>query len=97
MEDRQSRFRCHPEPSGNWTVWDDITDAPASLGGCVLLGRTWERAMTARDVLRRIYDNGLEARSLRRTVKSSAPAPHRVDELISSIRKRRDRSGKAVQ
>jgi hypothetical protein len=46
----------------------------------------------ARDVLRRIYDNRLEARLLRRTVKPSAPAADRVGDLISSIRKHRDRS-----
>ena len=85
MEDRQPRFRCHPEPSGTWTVWDDVADAPATLGGCVLLGRTWERAKVARDVLRRIYDSHLEARQARRP---SAPAVQRVDDLIASIRAR---------
>jgi hypothetical protein len=85
MEDRQPRFRCRPEPSGTWTVWDDVADAPASLGGCALLGRTWERAKVARDVLRRIYDNHLEARSVRRP---PAPSVQRVDDLIASIRTR---------
>jgi hypothetical protein len=89
MEDHQPRFRCHPEPSGTWTVWDDVIDAPATLGGSILLGRTWQRAKVARDVLRRIYDSRLEARSLRRTAKPSAGAG-RVDDLISSIRKRRE-------
>jgi hypothetical protein len=89
MEDRQPRFRCHPEPSGTWTVWDDVADAPATLGGSVLLGRTWQRAKVARDVLRRIYDSRLEARSLCRAAKPSAEAGL-VDDLISSIRKRRE-------
>ncbi|MER8957282.1 hypothetical protein NKH98_32530 [Mesorhizobium sp. M0833] len=61
MEDDQSRFRCHPEPSGTWTVWDEVDNAPASLGGCSLVGRTWQRAKVACDLLRRIYDNRLEA------------------------------------
>jgi hypothetical protein len=66
-------------------VWDDVADAPATLGGCVLLGRTWERAKVARDLLRRIYDNRLDARSVRA---QAAPAVQRVDDLISSIRTR---------
>lgn len=85
MEDRQPRFRCHPEPSGTWTVWDDVADAPATLGGCVLLGRTWERAKVARDVLRRIYDSHLEKPAIR---PPSALEVQRVDDLISSIRAR---------
>jgi hypothetical protein len=83
MEDRQSRFRCQPEPQGIWTVWDDRTDAPATLRGHALIGRTWERAKAGRDLLRRIYE---DARPVRRIARPSIPAPHRVDELISSIR-----------
>jgi hypothetical protein len=88
MEDRQPRFRCHPEPSGTWTVWDDVANAPANLGGRILLGRTWQRAEAARDVLRRIYDNHLEARPVRRLAKPAIPQVERVDDLISSIRAR---------
>jgi hypothetical protein len=85
MEDDRSRFRCHPEPSGTWTVWDEVDNAPASLGGCSLVGRTWQRAKVACDLLTRIYDNRLEARSHGRL---SEPVD-RVDDLISSIRKSR--------
>lgn len=87
MEDDQSRFRCHPEPSGTWMVWDEVDNAPASLGGCSLVGRTWQRAKVACDLLKRIYDNRLEARSHAR--KPVAEPVDRVDDLISSIRKSR--------
>ncbi|MER9651869.1 hypothetical protein NKJ14_33845, partial [Mesorhizobium sp. M0199] len=52
-------------PSGTWMVWDEVDNAPASLGGCSLVGRTWQRAKVACDLLKRIYDNRLEARSQR--------------------------------
>ncbi|TPM19950.1 hypothetical protein FKO01_46915 [Mesorhizobium sp. B2-3-3] len=91
MEDRQPRFRCRPAPSGTWTVWDHVADEPATLGGRKLVGRTWERARSACDLLRRIYDNRLDARSVRQDAPSASMG--RVDDLIRSIRKRQDFNG----
>jgi hypothetical protein len=82
-----TRFCCHREPSGTWTVWDEVDDAPASLGGCLLIGRTWQRAKAACDLLMRIYDNRLEARSRGSGGKPADDPVDRVDDLISSIRK----------
>jgi len=90
MEDPKTRFCCRPEQSGTWAVWDEVDDAPASLGGCLLIGRTWQRAKAACDLLRRIYDNRLEARSRRGSGGKPADDPvGRADDLISSIRKSR--------
>ncbi len=63
MEERYPRFRCMLEPSGTWMVWDDMTGAPAALGGFVLTGRSEERARAACGVLKRIYRSRLDARS----------------------------------
>ncbi|MFK0688830.1 hypothetical protein ACFX5Q_11560 [Mesorhizobium sp. IMUNJ 23033] len=87
MEDHKARFRCRPEPSGTWMVWDDVDHAPASLGGCLLIGRTWQRAKVGCDLLRRIYDNRLESRSLGSKGKPANDQVDRVNDLISSIRK----------
>jgi len=46
-------------------VWDNHKGAPASLGGCVLRGREKFRAEAACNVLKRIYANRLDARSMR--------------------------------
>ena len=54
---------CRPEHDGAWTVWDNVADSPAMLGGHLLAGRTRERAESARDVLARIYQNRLDAQS----------------------------------
>jgi hypothetical protein len=62
MEESPDRFSCLLEPTGAWTVWDDVTGEPATLGGKILMGCTRERAESARDVLARIYKNGLDAR-----------------------------------
>ena len=62
MEEGPGRFSCVLEPTGGWMVWDDVTSEPASLGGKILMGCTRERAESARDVLERIYKNGLHAR-----------------------------------
>ena len=45
-------------------VWDDIAGAPASLGGCVLEGRNEDRARAACEILKRIYQNRLDAFSI---------------------------------
>ncbi|AZO47883.1 MAG: hypothetical protein EOS58_18120 [Mesorhizobium sp.] len=88
MQDHgKARFRCRPEPSGSWMVWDESDNAPGTLGGRSLVGRTWQRAKVACDLLARIYDNRLDARSLG---KPRAHPVDRVDELISSIRRARD-------
>lgn len=60
------RFKCIPEPSGTWMVWDTMTEQPAELGGCVLRGRLEERARVACSILSRIYGNSLDALSLRK-------------------------------
>ena len=52
-------------------VWDDVTGAPAELGGCVLRGRSEERARAACEILRRIYRNRLDASSTRQTARAS--------------------------
>ncbi|MBL8576121.1 MAG: hypothetical protein JNK47_02755 [Mesorhizobium sp.] len=67
MEERGKRFRCLPEPSGKWMVWDDTRAAPAVLGGCVLSGREEYRARIACEILERIYRNRLDAPSVRKT------------------------------
>jgi len=46
-------------------VWDAATGAPATLGGCVLRGRSKDRARAACEILRRIYRNRLDAVSMR--------------------------------
>jgi hypothetical protein len=50
-------------------VWDNETGEPANLGGCVLKGRTEDRARAACEILKRIYRNRLDAPSMRRTTK----------------------------
>ena len=62
MEESPGRFSCLLEPTGDWTVWDEVTGEPANLGGKMLIGCTRERAESACDVLARIYKNGLHAR-----------------------------------
>ena len=76
MEKRAPRFRCLPEASGTWMVWDDLTDAPAMLGGSVLEGRSEERARAACGVLKRIYRNRLDAQSVKAAGKArTRPTP----------------------
>ena len=65
MEKRAPRFRCLPEASGTWMVWDDLTACPATLGGSVLKGRSEDRAKAACKVLKRIYCNRLDAQSMK--------------------------------
>lgn len=67
MEEFNPRFRCLPELSGTWMVWDDETGAPAMLDSCVLNGRSEERARTACEMLKRIYQNRLDAYSVRQS------------------------------
>lgn len=84
MVDQDSRFRCLPEPSGTWMVWDNETGAAAALGGCVLRGRTEERARAACEILKRIYRNRLDASSVRRAGKSGGGASPRLQVLQPS-------------
>ena len=72
MEKRAPRFRCLPEPSGTWMVWDDMTGAPASLGDGLLKGRSEDRARAACEILKRIYRNRLDALSMREGKRSGA-------------------------
>ena len=65
MEKRAPRFNCLREPSGPWMVWDNATGRPAALGGCLLKGRSEDRARAACDILTRIYRNRLDAFSIR--------------------------------
>ena len=65
MDKHHRRFRCLPEPSGTWMVWDEATGAVATLGGCALRGRSEERARAACEILKRIYRNRLDAASMR--------------------------------
>ena len=65
MEKRAPRFNCLREPSGTWMVWDNATGRPAALGGCVLKGRSEDRARAACDILTRIYRHRLDAFSIR--------------------------------
>ena len=67
MEKRAPRFNCLREPSGTWMVWDNAADRPAALGGCVLKGRSEDRARAACDILTRIYRNRLDAFSIRKS------------------------------
>jgi len=76
MEDHKARFRCCPERSGTWRK-------------SVLIGGTWQRTKVACDLLKRIFDNQLEAGSRCSEGKPSGGPADRVDDLISSIRKRR--------
>ncbi|KQZ13323.1 hypothetical protein ASD44_04005 [Mesorhizobium sp. Root554] len=68
MENGLPRFQCMPESSGTWMVWDNETGRPATLGGCIIGGRSEMRARTACEILTKIYNNRLDARSIRRTV-----------------------------
>jgi hypothetical protein len=72
MKERNQRFRCLPEPSGTWTVWDEVAGTPAALGGCVLKGRSEDRARAACEILKRIYRNRLDAFSVRQRSKAGA-------------------------
>lgn len=65
MEGTIPRFQCMPESGGTWMVWDNETGEPASLGGCVIGGRTEFCAKAAASILRRIYLNRLDAQSMR--------------------------------
>ena len=70
MEKRAPRFRCLPDEEGTWTVWDDLTGAPAILGGSALKGRSEERARVACGILKRIYRNRLDAHSMKTSGKA---------------------------
>lgn len=59
------RFSCVHEASGLWMVWDGTLSTPAMLDGCVLDGRSGERAESACALLERIYKNHLDASSVR--------------------------------
>jgi hypothetical protein len=84
MQDRDPRFRCLPEPSGTWMVWDDVSGTPATLGDCLLNGRSEDRARAACEILKRIYQNRLDAFSIRQrpkagmTRKRATVIPYRV-------------------
>lgn len=77
MGESYQRFRCVPEPSGTWAVWDFQIGAAATLGGCVLNGRTEDRARAACDILRRIYRNRLDASSVRQKANGSERFPRK--------------------
>ena len=68
MKTSTPRFKCLPDLSGTWMVWDNKTERPAELGGCVLHGRIEERARAACGILTRIYDSRLDACSVRKSV-----------------------------
>ena len=85
MEEHDHRFCCVPEPSGTWTVWDRVTDAPAALGGCVLEGRGEDRARAACEILKRIYRNRLDAPSTRQAVRSRAAARKRLEGRLRLV------------
>ncbi len=65
MDDGLPRFQCMPESSGTWMVWDNEKGGPATLGGCVLGGRSEMRARAACEILTKIYNNRLDAQSVR--------------------------------
>lgn len=65
MDHGLPRFQCLPESSGKWLVWDNETGQRASLGGCVIAGRSEMRAKTACEILTKIYRNRLDAQSIR--------------------------------
>lgn len=67
------RFECLPDSDGTWMVWDNVTSAPATLGGCELRGRQKERAEVACGILTRIFANRMDAKA----VKSDARRPDR--------------------
>lgn len=60
------RFICQKDANLQWTVWDRVTNKPASLGGRELVGCTSYRASAAASVLTQIYSTGLEAGPLPR-------------------------------
>ena len=55
-------------------VWDNETGAPATLGGCVLKGRSEDRARAACEILKRIYRNRLDASSMRKAEEQGGEA-----------------------
>ena len=85
MEERDQRFCCVPEPSGTWTVWDRVTGAPATLGGCVLEARSEDRARAACEILKRIYRNRLDAPSTHQTAKSRPPVRKRSEGRLRLV------------
>lgn len=60
-DNSESRFFSQKHANLQWTVWDRVTDRPASLGGRELVGCTSYRANAAASVLTQIYAHGLEA------------------------------------
>lgn len=83
--EHDQRFCCGPEPSGTWTVWDKVTGAPAALGGCVLEGRSEDRAKAACEILKRIYRNRLDAPSTRQAARSRAAARKRLESRLRLV------------
>ncbi|WP_027057390.1 hypothetical protein [Mesorhizobium loti] len=60
-DNSESRFFCQKEANLQWTVWDRVTDRPASLGARELVWCRPYRAKAAASVLTQIYSTGLEA------------------------------------
>lgn len=57
-----ARFKCISTPDGSWTVWDEETKSPATLGSKELVGLKPIRAETVRNVLERIEDGKVNGR-----------------------------------
>jgi hypothetical protein len=56
----KERYECIQQASGTWMVWDNTGETPAQLGGVVLRDQERHRAEVARDILMRIFRNGLD-------------------------------------
>jgi hypothetical protein len=56
----KERFECIQQSSGTWMVWDNTGGTPAALGGVLLRDQEKQRAEVARDILMRIFRNGLD-------------------------------------
>lgn len=68
----EPRFECRRDIGpDDWMVWDNVGNAAASLGGCMLRGRTEHRARAACDILTAIYRSGLDCASLRKKLAAS--------------------------
>lgn len=58
-----ARFKCVSVGNGLWTVWDDLKEVAATLGGKELTGMPLHQAQTTRDILERIETSRLTGHS----------------------------------
>jgi hypothetical protein len=69
--DSGCRFECRRDQGAlTWSVWDNVRNAVASLGGSELRGKCEERARAACELLNAIYLGGFDHDSRRDDLKA---------------------------